>query len=116
MTTLAEVLPASQRAVADRVIAEEESRRRHLCVALSGAHAYGFPSPDSDFDLKCVHVAPTADLVGLHQRGHEERMGEVEVLHPVFALPCVQLSLVLERGAEHLGRLAQSSLAGDSLR
>jgi hypothetical protein len=32
---------------------------------LSGAHAYGFPSPDSDLDLKCVHVAPTGALVGL---------------------------------------------------
>jgi predicted nucleotidyltransferase len=39
--------------------------RRHLVVYLSGAHAYGFPSPDSDLDLKCVHVAPTAALVGL---------------------------------------------------
>lgn len=34
-------------------------------MGLSGAHAYGFPSPDSDLDLKCVHVAPTRDLVGL---------------------------------------------------
>ena len=32
---------------------------------LSGAHAYGFPSPDSDLDLKCVHIAPTRELVGL---------------------------------------------------
>jgi predicted nucleotidyltransferase len=31
---------------------------------LSGAHAYGFPSPDSDLDLKAIHVADTADLVG----------------------------------------------------
>src|SRR5262249_9150420 len=34
-------------------------------IYLSGAHAYGFPSPDSDLDLKCVHVAPTGELVGL---------------------------------------------------
>jgi predicted nucleotidyltransferase len=46
-------------------IAQEATRRRHLVVYLSGAHAYGFPSPDSDFDLKCVHVAPTRALVGL---------------------------------------------------
>lgn len=25
---------------------------------------YGFPSPDSDLDLKAIHVAPTADLLG----------------------------------------------------
>src|SRR4029079_16750085 len=31
---------------------------------LSGAHAYGFPSPDSDLDLKAIHVAKTSALVG----------------------------------------------------
>ena len=36
----------------------------HVVVYLSGAHAYGFPSPDSDLDLKCIHVARTEDLLG----------------------------------------------------
>ncbi len=54
-----------QRAVMARAIAEEEAKRRHLVVALSGAHAYGFPSPDSDLDLKAIHVEPTARLLGL---------------------------------------------------
>jgi uncharacterized protein len=58
-------LTPHQRAVADAYIAERERERRHLVVYLSGAHAYGFPSPDSDLDIKCVHVAPTASLVGL---------------------------------------------------
>lgn len=31
-----------------------------------GAHAYGFPSPDSDLDLKAVHIADTGALLGLH--------------------------------------------------
>jgi predicted nucleotidyltransferase len=57
-------LSSHQRTVADRVIAEEEAKREHLVVYLSGAHAYGFPSPDSDLDLKAIHVAPTAALVG----------------------------------------------------
>src|SRR4051812_600927 len=47
-----------------RVLAEEEARREHLVVYLSGAHAYGFPSPDSDLDLKAIHVEKTADLLG----------------------------------------------------
>jgi uncharacterized protein len=59
------VLSEDQRAVA-RVFLDTRSReRRHLVVYLSGAHAYGFPSPDSDLDLKCVHIAPTSTLVGL---------------------------------------------------
>ena len=27
-----------------------------LFATLSGAHLYGFPSPDSDFDLRGVHL------------------------------------------------------------
>ena len=34
-------------------------------VTVSGAHLYGFPSPDSDYDLRGVHVLPIADVVGL---------------------------------------------------
>jgi len=36
-----------------------------LFVTLSGAHLYGFPSSDSDFDLRGVHVLPIPDVVGL---------------------------------------------------
>ncbi len=54
-----------QRAVAERVLGEEDRARRHLVVHLSGAHAYGFPSPDSDLDLKAIHVERTEQLLGL---------------------------------------------------
>ena len=59
------VLTPAQWSVMDRALAEEEARREHLVVYLSGAHAYGFPSPDSDLDLKAIHIARTADLLGL---------------------------------------------------
>ncbi|WP_010587381.1 nucleotidyltransferase domain-containing protein [Schlesneria paludicola] len=36
-----------------------------LFATISGAHLYGFPSPDSDFDLRGVHLLPIKDLVGL---------------------------------------------------
>ncbi|MDX2092014.1 MAG: nucleotidyltransferase domain-containing protein [Kofleriaceae bacterium] len=59
------VLTSKQQEVARTYLAARAAERKHLVIYLSGAHAYGFPSPDSDLDLKCVHVAPTADLVGL---------------------------------------------------
>src|SRR3954468_12545436 len=59
------VLTPKQAEVAGRALDEESRLRDHLVVSLSGAHAYGFPSPDSDLDLKGVHVVPTADLLGL---------------------------------------------------
>lgn len=37
-----------------------------LFVTLSGAHLYGFPSPDSDYDLRGVHVLPAREVLGLH--------------------------------------------------
>ena len=29
-----------------------------LLVTISGAHLYGFPSADSDYDLRGIHVLP----------------------------------------------------------
>jgi uncharacterized protein len=39
-----------------------------LFATISGAHLYGFPSPDSDFDLRGAHVLPLENIVGLDVR------------------------------------------------
>lgn len=36
-----------------------------LFVTISGAHLYGFPSHDSDYDLRGVHILPLRDVIGL---------------------------------------------------
>ncbi|HZZ29144.1 MAG TPA: nucleotidyltransferase domain-containing protein [Pirellulales bacterium] len=36
-----------------------------LFATISGAHLYGFPSPDSDYDLRGIHLLPTEEVVGL---------------------------------------------------
>jgi predicted nucleotidyltransferase len=36
-----------------------------IFATISGAHLYGFPSPDSDFDLRGAHVLPLNEVVGL---------------------------------------------------
>ncbi len=36
-----------------------------LFATISGAHLYGFPSPDSDFDLRGAHILPLPKIVGL---------------------------------------------------
>jgi uncharacterized protein len=38
---------------------------RLLFATVSGAHLYGFPSPDSDYDLRGAHILPVAEAVGL---------------------------------------------------
>lgn len=36
-----------------------------LFATVSGAHLYGFPSPDSDYDLRGAHILPVRETVGL---------------------------------------------------
>jgi hypothetical protein len=36
-----------------------------LFATVSGAHLYGFPSADSDYDLRGAHVLPLRDAIGL---------------------------------------------------
>jgi len=36
-----------------------------LFATVSGAHLYGFASPDSDYDLRGIHLLPAEEVVGL---------------------------------------------------
>lgn len=38
-----------------------------LFATVSGAHLYGFPSRDSDVDLRGIHLLPLSDLIGLRE-------------------------------------------------
>ena len=51
-------LPAMRRLVAG-------VNYRPLFVTVSGAHLYGFPSADSDVDLRGSHLLPLEDVVGI---------------------------------------------------
>lgn len=38
-----------------------------LFATVSGAHLYGFPSADSDYDLRGVHILPLREIAGLYE-------------------------------------------------
>jgi len=38
-----------------------------LFASISGAHLYGFPSPDSDVDLRACHILPIASFLRLDE-------------------------------------------------
>lgn len=82
-------------------VARRAGERDHLVVYLSGAHAYGFPSPDSDYDVKCVHVAPTGDLVGLVPR---DRVAD-EIL--------VEDGVEIDYGSNEIGGVLRGVLQGN---
>lgn len=48
-----------------------------LFVTISGAHLYGFPSPDSDYDLRGSHVLPVREVVGLDPGRETVEVSEV---------------------------------------
>lgn len=42
-----------------------------LFATISGAHLYGFPSPDSDYDIRGAHLIPLAEAVSLWPDKHD---------------------------------------------
>jgi predicted nucleotidyltransferase len=95
------VLTAHQATLSRAFLAERERERKHLVVYLSGAHAYGFPSPDSDLDLKCIHIAPTGALVGLTPP--DDPPGRIDVVEGVE----------LDYGSNELGGVLRGILKGN---
>jgi predicted nucleotidyltransferase len=64
--------------VDERVLREVEAQPyRLLFVTISGAHLYGFPSPDSDYDLRGCHVLPLREVVGLDPGRETVEVSEV---------------------------------------
>jgi hypothetical protein len=51
-------------AVGRRFVAAQGAPGAFL-VGITGAHYYGFPSTDSDLDLKGIHIGPTSEVVSL---------------------------------------------------
>lgn len=49
-----------------------------IFATVSGAHLYGFPSADSDYDLRGVHVLPLREIVGL-ETGKDETIQTEEI-------------------------------------
>lgn len=94
-------LPTASRAVAETFLDEREADRRHLVIALTGAHAYGFPSVDSDLDLKGVHVEPTRRLLGLSPPA------------PSVTVMEVRQGVELDYTSNELGQVAAGLLAGN---
>ena len=47
-----------------------------LFATIGGAHLYGFPSPDSDYDLRGVHILPVERIVGMKQQDETFQLSE----------------------------------------
>jgi predicted nucleotidyltransferase len=95
-----------------------------LFATVSGAHLYGFPSPDSDYDLRGAHILPAEEALGLLPKREtiavEAMRGDVEldlVTHDVlkfFLMLLKRNGYVLEQLYSPL--VVQSSPAHDELK
>ncbi len=70
-----------------------------LFATISGAHLYGFPSPDSDYDLRGVHILPLKEVVGLNEKQETIQVAEVR--------DGMELDLVTHDIAKFFGLLLQ---------
>jgi uncharacterized protein len=78
-----------------------------LFATISGAHLYGFPSPDSDYDLRGAHVLPAEEVVGLLPKREtieaSGRRGGIEMdlvthdIHKFFTMLLKRNGYVLEQ-------------------
>jgi uncharacterized protein len=64
-------------------------------ATISGAHLYGFPSPDSDYDLRGVHRLPLPEVVGLNTGRETIEVSEV--------ISDVQIDLVTHEAKKFFG-------------
>lgn len=78
-----------------------------LFATVSGAHLYGFPSPDSDYDLRGAHILPLDECLGLGEPAatltlsHVREGAEVDLVthdvHKFFTLLLRNNGYVLEQ-------------------
>jgi predicted nucleotidyltransferase len=72
-----------------------------LFLTVSGAHLYGFPSADSDVDLRGAFQAPLASVVGLHRR--------VETVEPKGEFAGLETEAVAHEIGKYLRLLAKDN-------
>jgi uncharacterized protein len=72
-----------------------------LFVTVSGAHLYGFESPDSDVDLRGCHLLPLREVVGLRQ---PELTLEISGIHNA-----IEVDLVSHDAGKYLGLLVRNN-------
>ena len=95
-----------------------------LFATISGSHLYGFPSPDSDYDLRGVHILPVQEVIGLNPGRETIEVSEVReelsidlVTHDVkkfFSLLLKKNGYVLEQLYSPL--IVYTSLAHEELK
>lgn len=92
---------ALQRFLARYISPESPEMIPLLWLTLSGAHAYGFPSDDSDLDLKGAHTMPARTLLGLG-----EALASIDLL-------CDWEGRELDFTSNELGQVARLLLKGN---
>jgi predicted nucleotidyltransferase len=79
----------------------KEKGVKPIYICISGAHLYGFPSVDSDYDIRCSHVIDTKDLFHLKKRR--------ETLEKTMVVDGVEIDIVSQEVEKMLGLLVKNN-------
>lgn len=91
----------------------EKKGVKPIYICISGAHLYGFPSPDSDYDFRCCHIQPTNDFFHLKKVDdvieHKEIIDGIEIDIVSFELEKV-LNLIIKNNSNVLEHIFAENL------
>jgi predicted nucleotidyltransferase len=83
-----------------------------LFATISGAHLYGFPSPDSDFDLRGAHILPLESVIGLDAKDEtieDSFIEEILPLDPKNTIPDLEMDIVSHDVKKFFGLLLKKN-------
>ncbi|MEM7126222.1 MAG: nucleotidyltransferase domain-containing protein [Chloroflexota bacterium] len=88
-------------ALAKRFLQENGPNAEVLLCSITGSHTYGFASPDSDIDIKGIHIVPTEKLLLLNPKTPPH--DRLEIFHGV------ECDLTTHEVAQALGLLLRGN-------
>lgn len=67
---------AELREFVETAVAQGDEAGQPVFCAVGGSHRYGFTGPESDVDLRCVHVVPAAEYAYLQRPASEHTVNQ----------------------------------------
>jgi len=71
-----------------------------LYIVISGSHLYGFPSADSDIDIRCCHVMDTKKMFHIHP-GSDQYNWESEIDGTLIEFESVEVGKVVKQAMKN---------------
>jgi len=103
-----DIIPITREELTRYVINEKLAEYgKPLFLVISGSDAFGFPSHDSDIDVKGVYMAPTDRFLGLRRRSNKS--STFEYMSPKSVSPDKRLDVSIDEIGDYLRFVYESN-------